>query len=260
MEQREIQQEKYNSEVITLPSNGHFYPEDSILSSGQIRMKYPTGKSEDILTSKNLINKGIVIDEFLKSIIVDKINYDDLLLGDKNGLFIASRILLYGQEYKVQVKCPNCGESSEKTYDLSDLESKELDFEKYPKGINEFDFTLPFNKINIKFRFLTHKDETNINFQLKRIKKGLKTDIDQEITTRLSYVITSYNNETSQQKIFRLVSDEMSTRDSKAFRDHLIDITPGINTDVGFLCDSCGHEQLISLPMDINFFWPTGRL
>lgn len=256
----EVVKEKYPVEVVTLPSEGYFYSEMSPLSSGKLSLRYPTAKHEDILTSKNLINKGIVIDEFLKSIVVDKIDYDELLLGDKNGLLIASRILLYGDEYEVQVKCPNCNASNDCKYNLSDLESKEIDLEQFAKGETEFSYTLPKAGIVVKFRFLTVKDENDINTHIKRLKKGFKSDIDQEITTRLSYVITSYDGEASQQKIFRKVSDEMPSVDSKAFREHLAKITPGIDTSVNFLCSECGHEQLITLPMDINFFWPTSRL
>jgi hypothetical protein len=252
--------EKYPTEVVTLPSEGYFYSDTSPLSSGKLSLRYPTAKHEDILTSKNLINKGIVIDEFLKSIIVDKIDYDEMLLGDKNGLLIASRILLYGDEYEFQVKCSNCGASNNCKHNLSDLETKDIDFGQFVKGETEFSFTLPKAGTNIKFRFLTIKDENDINLQLKRIKKGFKSDVEQEVTTRLSVVITNYDGETTQQKIFKKVSDEMPSIDSKAFREHLAKITPGINTNVNFLCSECGHEQIITLPVDINFFWPTNRL
>jgi len=253
------EKEKYPSEVATLPSQGYFYS-DGVLSSGKISLRYPTAKHEDILTSKNLINKGIVIDEFLKSIIVEDINYDELLLGDKNGLLIASRILLYGDEYEVQVKCPSCGVQNECKYTLSDLESKDIDFEQFEKGEKEFSYELPKSKIVIKFKFLTVKDERDIDLHIKRIKKGFKSDVDREITTRLSYVVTDYNGETSQQKILRSISDELLSVDSKAFREHLAEITPGIDTNVDFLCAECGHEQVIALPMDVSFFWPTSRL
>lgn len=252
--------EKYPTETITLPSEGYFYSSDNPLSSGKLTLRYPTAKHEDILTSKNLISKGIVVDEFLKSIIVDKINYDDLLLGDKNGLMIASRILLYGSEYKTEVACPACGEKNICTYDLSSLETKELEFDKFIKSINEFDFTLPHSGIKIKFKLLTHKDESDINIQLKRLKRGIKGDIEQEITTRLTYAIIEVNGETSKNHIMKFVSEEMLSKDSKAFREHLTKITPDIDNSVNFSCTNCGNEQEITLPIDINFFWPTNRL
>ena len=48
---------QFPTEVIDLPSKGHFYPSDNPLSSGQVEIKYMTAKEEDILTSANLYKK-----------------------------------------------------------------------------------------------------------------------------------------------------------------------------------------------------------
>ena len=45
----------FPTEVLSLPSKGLLYPEDSPLRSGTIDVKYMTAKEEDILTSTNLI-------------------------------------------------------------------------------------------------------------------------------------------------------------------------------------------------------------
>ena len=58
---------KFTTEIIDLPSKGYFYPEGHPLSNGQVEMKYMTAKEEDILTSANLIKKGLAIDTLLKS-------------------------------------------------------------------------------------------------------------------------------------------------------------------------------------------------
>ena len=79
----------FPTEVLDLPSKGLLYPKDSPLSSGQIDIKYMTAKEEDILTSTNLLEKGLAIDKLLESIIADsKIKLDDMLLGDKNAMNI----------------------------------------------------------------------------------------------------------------------------------------------------------------------------
>ena len=75
------------TETVELPSKGLLYPESSPLSSGTIEMKYMTAKEEDILTNSNYLTNGTAIDRLLKSLIVDKkINYNELLLGDKNAI------------------------------------------------------------------------------------------------------------------------------------------------------------------------------
>ena len=63
-------EQKFPSEVIDLPSEGKLYPKDSPLSSGKIELKYMTAREEDILTSQNLIKKGVVIDKLLDSLIL----------------------------------------------------------------------------------------------------------------------------------------------------------------------------------------------
>jgi len=106
-----IQSETYRfpTEEIELPSKGHFYDPDSPLASGILEIKYPTAKEEDILTSQNLIKNGTVIDKFMQSIIVTKINYNDLLIGDKNALMIAGRILAYGADYELKLLVQHVG-------------------------------------------------------------------------------------------------------------------------------------------------------
>jgi hypothetical protein len=90
---------KMPTETVELPSKGLLYPEDSELAKGVVEIKYMTAKEEDILTNQSYIRNGTVLDKLLKSVIVSKINYDDLLLGDKNAIMVATRVLGYGQDY-----------------------------------------------------------------------------------------------------------------------------------------------------------------
>ena len=94
------EEQKFPTEMIDLPSEGKVYSKDSPLSSGKLEIKYMTAREEDILTSQNLIKKGLVIDKLLNSLIVTEgVSTDDLFIGDKNAVMVASRILAYGGEY-----------------------------------------------------------------------------------------------------------------------------------------------------------------
>ena len=70
----------FPTEIVTLPSKGLLYAEDSPLRKGEIEMKYMTAREEDILTNQTLIEKGTVLDKLMESLIVSDINYNDLLL------------------------------------------------------------------------------------------------------------------------------------------------------------------------------------
>ena len=106
------QETTYPSEVVDLPSQGHFYDKNNPLSSGTVNLKVMTAKEEDILTNQNYIKKGIVLDKLIESLIVDKdVSIDNLLLGDKNAIFVATRRFAYGDSYgPLQIKCPSCKE------------------------------------------------------------------------------------------------------------------------------------------------------
>ena len=156
---------KFPTETIELPSKGLIYPEDNPLSSGKIEMKYMTAKEEDILSNQSYIQNGTVLDKLLKALIVSKVNYNDLIVGDKNAVMIAARILGYGKDYKFEYK----GEEVE--VDLSILENKEFDESSITRGVNEFKYTLPNSGTEITYKLLSHKDEMVIEAELKGLKK-----------------------------------------------------------------------------------------
>jgi hypothetical protein len=89
----------FPTEVIDLPSQGLVYPEGHPLANGRITLKYMTAKEEDILSSQNLIKRGVVLDKLLESVVVG-VSIDDLIIGDKNAIFLATRILGYGPSYQ----------------------------------------------------------------------------------------------------------------------------------------------------------------
>ena len=81
---------KFPTEEVELPSRGLIYPKENPLSSGKIEIKYMTAKEEDILTNQNYVKQGTVVDKLLRSLIVDKkINYDDMITGDKNAVLVS---------------------------------------------------------------------------------------------------------------------------------------------------------------------------
>jgi hypothetical protein len=118
---------KIPTETVTLPSKGLVYPETSLLSKGEIEMRYMSAKDEDILTNINFIKQGTAIDKLLKSLIVTPIDIDDMVLGDKNAILFAARILGYGKDYSFKFRNESTGKDEEYTVDLTQLKEKEID-------------------------------------------------------------------------------------------------------------------------------------
>ena len=237
------------TEMVDLPSKGLLYPESNPLSSGQVEIKYMTAKEEDILTNQNYISNGTVLDKLLKSLIVTNINYNDLLIGDKNAIMIAARILGYGGEYTFNYN------GKEETVDLTSIENKPLDESLYTKGLNEFNFTLPTSGNEISFKMLTHGDEVKINQELEGLKK-INRDNSPELTTRLKYMITSVNGDSESKTIREFVDQAFLARDARAFREFITKIQP----DVDLTFFPSGNTKSISLPIGVNFFWPDVKL
>ena len=240
---------KFPTEMVELPSKGYLYPEGHPLSSGKVEIKYMTAKEEDILTSQNLINNGTVIDALLKSLIVDKqIDLGDLLIGDKNAIMVAARILGYGKDY------PFTYDGVEKSVNLSKLEPKDIDFSKITKGQNEFHFKLPTSQRDVTFKVINGRDEKDIEAEVNA-KEKINKNSSSELTTRLKKMILSVDGKTDRAFINGFVDNEFLSRDSLAFRQHVKTVTPDLDFDIT-LTDSSGKEIEVTIPITLRFFWP----
>ena len=246
------QKYQFPTEEVTLPSKGLLYPEGSPLRKGVIEMKYMTAKEEDILTNQNYIANGTVIDKLIKSLIVSKVDYNDLLIGDKNALLIAARILGYGKDYSFQYK----GETVK--VDLTKVEDKVLDESLFKEGKNEFPFTLPTSKKEVTFKFLTHKDERAIEAEINGLKK-INENVSAGVSTRLKHVITSIDGDRTKSTIRNFVDNQLLAIDSRALRNHIIEIQPDTNLVFKYEAKD-GNFIDIDIPINLNFFWPDATI
>lgn len=239
----------FPTEEVSLPSKGLIYSADSPLAKGSVEMKYMTAKEEDILTNETYIKKGTVIDKLLQSLIVSPINYSDLVIGDKNALLVAARVLGYGKDYSFELN----GETHH--IDLTELEDKELDEKHLLKpNHNEFTFTLPVLKKEITFKLLTHSDERKIEEELKGLKK-MKQEAG-ELTTRLKYMILSIDGDYERKTVRQFVDTQLLARDSRALREYIKDIQPDVDMTFEYE-DADGEMQRgVNVPLNINFLWP----
>ena len=240
-------QYKFPTETIELPSKGLLYPEDHALSSGKIEMKYMTAKEEDILTNQNFINNGTVLDKLLQSLILTKVNYNDLLIGDKNAIMIASRILGYGKDYEFTYQ------GEDHVVDLSELENKEINESLFTRGQNNFEYVLPHTGTNITFRIMDGHLEKKIETELKGLKKINKLS-SADLSTRMKHLITSVEGDDSPKTIRDFVDNYLLARDSRALREYIKDIQPDISLNTTLTVN--GEEEEVEVPIGINFFFP----
>lgn len=246
-------------EVVELPSNGYFYPEAHPLSSGKIQIYQVTARHEDILSNTNLLKKGTVLDEFLKALIATpNVAISDLLIGDKNALFIAARKSAYGEIYNTKVKCPECGVESNVDIDLNKLVAKNIEYVGATRGENKLTFKLPNSGKTVVVSLLTHKDEADIDAELKALAKfgGANNTNAPEITTRLKYTIRSIDGDADRLRIKNFVDNQLTAKDSLALRRFVRENTPDMDMNFDFTCPACGHQTKMTVPLGANFFWP----
>jgi len=246
-----MSEHKFPTEVIDIPSGGKVYEKDSPLSEGKLEIKYMTTKEEDILMSENLIKKGVVIDKLLDSLIVTKgVKQEHLVLGDKNAVLVASRILAYGPDYTCGVQNPkNPEEEVEHTFDLSTCPFKTIS-EDVDYSNNSFEFITPIGKNKVKFKLLTGVEEKLIEKELEQSKKfGYNT----EISTRLRHTIIEVDGD-KQPETITAFSQNMLARDSVALRNYIQEISPDI--DLTSEIEIGGESVSVSIPLTVEFFWP----
>jgi len=247
------------TEMVDLPSQGALYPQGHPLKDhDSVEIRFMTAKEEDILLNENYIKKNVVIDKFLESVLVDKsIRPDDILVGDKNAIIIASRISGYGHTYNTSVTCPQCTEASR--FDFNLLEHSIYHGDEYDESEVQatedgtFIITAPLCGAAVEFKPMTGKDEKYFASLLADAKK--RRTVTNLITQQLQKVVVSVNGESDPQYI-RSFAEKAPARDSSYIRSILKKVTPDIDLSQNFECSACGYEGTIGVPLNAEFFWP----
>jgi hypothetical protein len=249
---------EFPTEIIDLPSKGKVYPQGHPLSKGTIEIKYMTAKEEDILASQNLIRKGVVLDKLFESVVVQEdVQTGDILIGDKNAILLATRILGYGAQYDVEVNDPFTGETQKVAIDLSKIQIKEVD-DSLLNSDNKYEFELPTAKKKIIFKLLTHKDEKDIQAEIQAIQR-LSKDKDgasAEVSTRLRYMIQDVDGNTDRGFINNFVKNNLLARDTRALRNYVAKISPDLDLKFNFTSDITGDTEALDIPLGAGFFYP----
>ena len=243
----------FPSEKVTLPSKGLLYPKESPLSKGFIEMKYMTAREEDILTNQSLIQKGEVIDELLKSLIVTSgVDYNDLLVGDKNAIMVAARVLGYGADYEFTYN------NEKQKINLTEIKDIPMDESLIEDGKNNFTYTLPTSKIEVTFKLLTHGDEKALENELKGLKK-LNKKSSPDLSTRMKHIITSVNGDSERKAIREFVDTTFLARDTRELRNYVAGMQPDVDLSFDYE-DSRGDLQRVDIPIEVSFFWPDASI
>jgi hypothetical protein len=247
------------TELVDLPSKGKFYPESHPLHNKEtLEIRHMTARDEDILVNKSYMQKGIVLDKLLESVIVDKnIAVSSLLGGDKSAVLVATRITGYGSEYETKVACPSCGDINDHSFDLIEAstivtpENSGLEYEQTANGT--FLINTPKTNTTIELKPSTGHDEDKISKTNKmRQKNGLSelglTDI------MMTYMVSIDGN--PDKSYINSYVENMPAMDARFVRSSYAKLMPSVDLAQQFKCYSCDYEQEMEVPFTSDFFWP----
>ena len=247
------------TQFVDLPSRGRFYLEGHPLyNKDSVEIRFMTAKDEDILTSKALLKKGVAIDRLISNILVDKsLDPDDMLIGDKNAVVVASRITGYGAMYETSVTCPNCFSSIKHTFDLNEQtvvygdDFDPSDIEETPEKTYIID--LPLSKAKVEVRLMSGHDEKQI---IKMSKDKQKHNLPEALLTDVFKVYIKAVNGSNDPNIISSFVDNLPAIDSRYLRNAYKLVVPTIDLTQEFACNECSFEQEMEVPFTSDFFWP----
>ncbi len=260
-QQAEVPQQTNNlsfvvpTEYVDLPTKGKFYPVGHPLyGKTSVEIKQMTAKEEDILTSESYIKKGIVLEKYLESIIVDKSIRPELLtVSDRSAIFLAARILAYGPEYKVGVSCPKCAKEHELVYDLiSSPKVQQPEEEAVISQKGTFFIELPSTKWAIECRALFGKDENKTEEKNKLMDNNVSNQL-------LSFIVgikpPEHNAVVEDKKLIEQAVLAMPAKDSRFLRSKYKSLIPTVKFSLDLEC-SCDNKTEVEVPITLEFFWP----
>ena len=242
---------KYPTLIIDLPSKGLLYDPSDPLSKGSVEMKYMTAKEEDILTTESYIKKGVVMDKLFQSLIISKINYSNMLIGDRDAIMIAARIYGYGEDYNTKITTPS-GATMTVPINLHDIPAKDVDESLFESRENKF-FFKTLDNTELEFKLLTNGDQKEISANLKKAKRGDSRDT--QLTSRLFQMIQSIGGNRDKRYIKTWIENDFRAIDSRKFREYVNEIQPGIDMSIDIIDEDTGEPFRANIAIGLDFFW-----
>ena len=236
-------------DIIELPSQGLLYPN----KKAQVKVEYLTAYDENILTSPNILANGKIIDVLLERKVKD-LGFDHKLLleGDRMAIILFLRVSAFGPIYLQPVIDPISKKIVEGEVDLTQLQNKKLLVKPDEQAL--FDYILPTSKKNIKFRFLSGKDEEEIDILDNQLMERNKNEISNRTTLRLERLIMDIDGERDKIKISNLLK-ALPIMDIRKLNKYITEIEPGVDFKIN--ARTLGGESVTTfLRINKNLFWP----
>lgn len=181
----------------------------------------------------------------------------DMSLGDYEFLLHKLRIVTYGEDYKVALRCPECGEVIEAVTKLDQLGIKEYNEDE----IKELQtFTLPKSNRLVTLNFLSPRMVEEMEVKVKDMKRRYKSaTIDFETLVRLLVNIDLIDGEKKSETELENIVTNLPALDLQKILNNIDKLNQKIGLDniLYLTCPKCGEEVTTFFRFGPEFFRPS---
>lgn len=251
-----IDEVKYTiAEDFELPSKGAIY---SKAVNPHVRLRSMTIREEMIRQAPTKATYKMLSD-IIEGCMLEKpaIHVYDMCIGDFEYLLHKLRVVTYGENYKMTVMCPYCGNVEDIDYNLDKEETLEFDIDKF----NELKtVTLRNNKV-VTLKFKTPRIEDNIKLKTDELSSNSKESLNFELLAKLEEAIDLVDGQKLSYIQLEEFINHLSAADSNKLEQRFDKLSKmiGLKGEINYTCSNpkCGMNNLTFFRFGPEFFRPT---
>ena len=241
------------AEDFELPSKGVIYGEAKVAPT--VKLRSWTGREElRRLNSSQLHYKSL--SDLIQDCIINKdeigVPVYDMCLGDFEFLLHRLRVVTYGEEYPVVIRCPYCGEVVENNINLYDLGVNEIDRKEWEEALTVM---LPKSKCKVTLRYTTPRMLDEIADKVEELKvEGEDTSVLLKLVAHIEKIDGEKKDFSSLKNfIYSLPVSDFNLIDKKI---NTLDEIVGLDKKVMVKCNHCKEKIPTTFQYNREFFRP----
>ena len=242
-------------ECADLPSRGLIYGNGA---GAQIELRSMTARDEmKRLAPSNSQFKTLA--DIIEGCMIEKypVHVYDMALGDYEYLLHRLRIVTYGDEYKMSLRCPYCGEYIDATAHLEQLHIREFDKEAFDAART---VTLPRSGSTVTLNYQTPRMLDENDVKVKDLKRRFKeAEVDFGLMTTLTSAIDTVDGLHMDEVKIEGFVNRLPALDMNKILNAIEALNNSIGIDNSLIvdCSKCGGEVPTSFRYGSEFFRPT---
>lgn len=239
-------------EEYKLPSHGKVYSKE-INPEGTISSMTTEDEMKKLAPSDKQYK---VMSDVIEGCMTEKpaIHVYDMCMGDYVYLLHKLRVVTYGKDYKMSVRCPYCGKLINTTINLDELKVREFD----ESLASLLKVHLPRTGVDIELNMMTPRMQDEIEARRREMNKK-SSGQESGLLITLDAIISSINGEQ-----LGAIEKEKFIRKLPMLDVNLIlktaeklNLSIGVDNSIKVSCDGCGREFDSLFRYTSEFYGPT---